>query len=487
MKGLGKTGDPRENPPTSGTVRHDFYMRKPGSDRAGVRTRFSLVGGEQANRSTTAAPAAGEKAEFPGLRARLVDALANRKECCRNYVHTRLPVSLWLPRYTLGDLLRDSLAGLAVGFTAVPQSIAYAVVAKLPPQVEKRGSDKGDTDTHIKCPMAAVGMPLNWRAVFSSCCYGLYSAIVGPFLYILLGGSKDLTIGPTAVLSLMTATFVAGHGVQFAVLLAFLSGCIIFLMGFLSMGFLVEFISVPVTSGFTSAAAVTIACMQFKSLLGYGGNSDSFLEAWHNLTVRIQHSSLWDSVLGLATIVILLLARKLKDSDKALAASGVGRTRLVLGKVLWLLAIGRNAVVVMAGSGLALLLHAHNLQPFTLTGNITAGFPTVQPPLFSTTLDGKYMSFSDMVGALGTGLLVVPLIAVLESMSVAKVFAMGKQLDVTQEMLTLGLCNVVGSFVGSMPVTGSFARTAVNNTSGVRTPLSGLFTGQPAPSSPRGE
>ncbi|XP_063231707.1 sodium-independent sulfate anion transporter-like [Bacillus rossius redtenbacheri] len=385
----------------------------------------------------------GEKAESRRLKDVLRGLLVRKDSWCQDLLRARLPAASWLPRYALEDLPRDFLAGVAVGFTTVPQSIAYAVVARLPAH------------------------------------YGLYSAIMGPFLYLLLGGSKDVTIGPTAILSLMTGSFVAGRGPEYAVLLTFLCGCAIFAMGLLRMGFLMDFISSPVTAGFTSAAAVTIGSTQLGSLLGYGGRSDSFVGAWQELVSKARETSPWDAALGVATIAVLLLTRKLKDSTKTAGGGGdeVGRARRVLGAALWLLSVGRNALVIVGGAALALVLDLHGVRPFSLTGNITAGFPPLQPPPFSATSDGKEENFLDMAADLGPGVLVVSLIAVLESMTVAKVFAQGKQLDVTQEMLALGVVNLAGSFVGSMPVTGSFSRTAVNNASGVRTPLGGLFTG----------
>ena len=123
------------------------------------------------------------------------------------------------------------IAGVTVGLTVIPQGIAYAVVAGLPPQ------------------------------------YGLYSAFMGCFTYCFFGSAKDITIGPTAIMALMTNTY-AQYGPQYAVLLSFLSGLIILLCGLLRLGFLIDFISVPVIAGFTSAAALTIASGQWKSLLG---------------------------------------------------------------------------------------------------------------------------------------------------------------------------------------------------------------------------
>ena len=144
--------------------------------------------------------------------------------------------------------------------------------------------------------------------------YGLYSAFMGCFVYCLFGSCKDITIGPTAIMALMTSMH-AKHGPEYAVLLSFLSGIIIFLCGLLQLGFLIDFISVPVISGFTSAAALTIASGQIKGLFGiykkhhsnetHAGVVDDYVEIFDNLdTVRWQ-----DAVLGIICAVILLAMR----------------------------------------------------------------------------------------------------------------------------------------------------------------------------------
>ncbi|XP_055588077.1 sodium-independent sulfate anion transporter-like isoform X2 [Uranotaenia lowii] len=353
-----------------------------------------------------------------------------RKGCCSTkLVKKRLPILSWLPNYERRFFLEDVVAGLTVGLTVIPQGIAYAVVASLEPQ------------------------------------YGLYSAFIGCFVYFIFGSCKDITIGPTAIMSLMVQIHVANLGPAFAILSAFLAGCVILILGLLNLGFLVQFISMPVTAGFTSAAAITIASGQIKSLLGLHGKSNEFLESWENVIHNIHLTRLWDSVLGIGTIVLLLLMMRLKDLG--------GRWRS-LGKYL---ALSRNAIVVIGGTLLAYGLSSTGNTPFLLTGNVTSGLPPVQLPPFSTVVGNKTYEFSDMVSELGTSVIALPLIAILESIAIAKAFSKGKTIDATQEMIALGLCNIAGSFFSSMPVTGSFTRSAVNNNSGVRTPAGGVTTG----------
>lgn len=189
---------------------------------------------------------------------------------------------------------------------------------------------------------------------------------------------------------------------------------------------------------------------------------------------------------------------------------------------MWVISLARNAIVVMIGILIAYVLFDHDIQPFQITGNITEGLPPFSLPPFTIVHGNRTYSFVDLISELGSSLLSIPLIAILESVAIAKAFgkwifvrklyfsillifyslfnsrdqgikdeaasrantfdviflsAKGKTLDANQEMLALGLCNVFGSFARSMPTTGSFTRTAVNNASGVKTPMGGVITG----------
>lgn len=359
----------------------------------------------------------------------------------------RLPITKWLPCYTWSLFFHDLMAGLTVGMTAIPQGIAYAVVAGLEPQ------------------------------------YGLYSGFMGSFLYVIFGSTKDVTVGPTAIMALMTQTYVLNFGPDFAVLLTFLSGCIITFFGLLQLGFVVDFISMPVTVGFTSAAAITIATSQLKGLFGLKGRSDKFLDSLINFFEHIHEARLWDALLGISTIGALLIMQRLsvfrvKRNSQDPQQQPVSMPRRIIGNTLWLISLSRNAIVVIIGVLLAYILYANGYEDkFSLTGKIAEGFPPIGLPPFSTTLRNETVNFIEMTSTLGSSLIAIPLISILESIAIAKAFSKGKAVDATQEMIALGLGNIAGSFVRSMPVTGSFTRTAVNNASGVRTPAGGIFTG----------
>ncbi|XP_012526605.1 sodium-independent sulfate anion transporter [Monomorium pharaonis] len=343
----------------------------------------------------------------------------------------RIPILAWLPLYSWSKLLQDALAGLTVGLTAIPQGIAYAIVAGLPAQ------------------------------------YGLYSSFMGCFVYLVFGGSKDVTVGPTAIMALMVQKYVTGLGEDFAVLMCFLSGAIITIMGVLHLGFLVDFISMPVICGFSNAAAIIIATSQLSTLLGIKGRSDSFVDAISKVINHINETQPWDPVLGVCSMIVLVLLKNLPGKKLGTPFE----------KFMWLISLGRNAIVVMVGILLAYILFSHGIQPFQITGNITKGLPPFSLPPFTIVNGNHTYTFAEAVNEIGISILSIPLIAILESIAIAKAFAKGKTLDANQEMLALGLCNICGSFVRSMPVTGSFTRTAVNNASGVKTPMGGVITG----------
>jgi len=398
-------------------------------------------------------------------------------------VKSRIPILTWLPKYSLDWLVSDMIAGITVGLTVIPQGIAYAIVAGLPPQ------------------------------------YGLYSAYLGCFVYCLLGSTKDVTIGPTAIMAIMTGEVFAGdkepYGIYYAPLLTFFTGIIVFICGNLRLGFLIDFISQPVIAGFTSGAAITIASGQIKSLLGiavskehkshtHAGIVDYYVDIVNNI-----HNIKWeDAVLGVICSIILLSLRALnrtgwfesvegQESNSNIQRMMNSRMRPstlnVVRKIVWFICTARNALVVVTMAIVAKLItpditvceNNRDNCTFTLTGDIAGGIPMPALPPFSIpkhsvengTLPPEDVSFADMAGNLGSAFIVIPIIAILESVAIAKAFSGGKPLDASQEMIALGACNIIGSFFSSMPTTGSFSRTAVNSASGVKSQAGGLFTG----------
>ncbi|XP_015277953.1 PREDICTED: sodium-independent sulfate anion transporter, partial [Gekko japonicus] len=307
--------------------------------------------------------------------------------------------------------------------------------------------------------------------------YGLYSSFMGCFIYCLLGTAKDVTLGPTAIMSLLVSSY-AFHDPAYAVLLTFLSGCIQLIMGLLHLGFLLDFISYPVIRGFTSAAAVTIGFNQVKALLGLQNiPRQFFLQVYYTFS-RIGETRVGDAILGLICLIVLTGLQQMKNHIPRVFRMEKLSVRISQ-LIVWATATARNALVVLFAGLVAYSFQVRGSQPFTLTGTIPQGLPPFQPPPFSKVTPNETVYFGEMVQAMGAGLAVVPLMGLLETVAIAKAFASQNnyQIDPDQELLAMGFTNLFGSFVSSYPVTGSFGRTAVNAQTGVRSPAGGLITG----------
>ncbi|KAF2879074.1 hypothetical protein ILUMI_27083 [Ignelater luminosus] len=356
-----------------------------------------------------------------------------KKSRLKNLLYKRFYILQWIPEYTKFDGISDVIAGITVGLTMMPQSMAYASLANLPAH------------------------------------YGLYSSFMGAFIYIFFGTIKEVSIGPTSLMALLTLSYTDNLSLDFVILLCFLCGWVELLMGIFKLGFIVDFISAPAISGFTSATSVIIILAQLKGLFGIKFKSNNI---FHYVQQFVSHSSdikINDLILGIGCIVFLLIFRKFKD---------VKPKSVALKKTFWLLSIGRNALTVLFGSLIAFYFESKTgKSPFTLSGAVHAGIPTFKLPNFNTKLGNETISFMEMVHELGTGIIVLPVVAVLANVAIAKAFASGRVVDATQEMITLGLCNIFGSFVQSMPTCGAFTRSAVANASGIRTPMAGIYAG----------
>uniref|UniRef100_A0A8D3DAI0 Sodium-independent sulfate anion transporter n=1 Tax=Scophthalmus maximus TaxID=52904 RepID=A0A8D3DAI0_SCOMX len=344
--------------------------------------------------------------------------------------------------------------------------------------------------------------------------YGLYSAFMGGFIYTLLGTSKDVTLGPTAIMSLLCFSVVGGQP-QRAVLLSLLCGLIQAAMALLRLGFLLDFISFPVVKGFTCAAAVTIGFGQVKNILGLQGVPHQFLLEVYYTFYKIPEARTGDVVLGLlcfGLLVMLMFMKNSLDSEDAPPCTRLSR------KLVWAVATSqylcghecvsvfhlfkgqrniwsisfhlfafcsylswsvRNALVVVAASLVAFSWDAYGHHVFTITGETSQGLPPFMPPPTSDTMaNGTVVSFGEIVEGFGGGLALIPFMGLLESIAIAKAFASQNdyRIDANQELLAIGVTNIMGSFVSAYPVTGSFGRTAVNSQTGVCSPAGGIIT-----------
>ncbi|MCB0678848.1 MAG: sodium-independent anion transporter, partial [Saprospiraceae bacterium] len=311
------------------------------------------------------------------------------------------PAFDWITNYRRDDLKGDLSAGLTVGVMLIPQGMAYAMIAGLPP------------------------------------IYGLYASTLPLIVYALLGTSRQLAVGPVAMVSLLTAAGVGALAeggteayLQMAILLALLVGGIQFLLGVFRLGFLVNFLSHPVISGFTSAAALIIGLSQLKHLLGIPlGRSHHIHEILIEAGQRIGELHWPTFLIGLGGIGLILLVKKV--------------SRAIPGPLLAVV-FGILAVWLFGLSG----------EGVKIVGTVPQGLPSFELPAFSWGTTGALMPIA----------LTIALVSFMESIAVAKAIqAKHKNYKVipNQELIALGLANVGGSFFQAYPTTGGFSRTAV--------------------------
>ncbi len=326
------------------------------------------------------------------------------------------PFLQWLRTYNKADFFSDLLAGLSVGIILVPQGMAYAMIAGLPPV------------------------------------YGLYAAIFPLLVYLFLGTSRQLSIGPVAMDSLLVAAGLASltissleNYIALAIFLAFMVGAIQFFLGLCRMGFLVNFLSKPVISGFTSAAALIIVFSQLKHLLGVDvEKSNRFHQLISNAFNKIAETNSYDLALGLVSILVIVVLKK------------------------WSKKIPSILIVVVLG---ILAVYFLNLEAFgvKIVGAIPTGLPEFQTP--SITIQNIIDIWPIAV--------TLALVGYLEAISIGKAIQEKTGLDTidsNQELVALGASNMIGSFFQSYPATASFSRSAINYESGAKTNLAALFS-----------
>ena len=326
-----------------------------------------------------------------------------------------LPILAWAPRYERTDLRSDLAAGLTVGAMLVPQAMAYALLAGLPPEV------------------------------------GLYAATIPVVIYALFGTSRQLAVGPVAIVSLLTASALAplveegsASYLGAAALLALMVGVVHIVLGVGRLGFLVNFLSHSVLVGFTAAAAIIIGFSQVKHIFGISiERKEHFYETVLEVVDNLSATNTATVILGLIALGTLFLLKRLVPRVPA-------------------------ALVVVVGSILAVELFSLEDDGVKVVGDIPDTLPTFGLPSF----DGS------LIGSLATTALVITIVGFMESMAVAKVSARRHRYEVqpNNELIGLGAANVASGLFGGYPVTGGFSRTAVNDTAGARTPLASLIT-----------
>lgn len=312
----------------------------------------------------------------------------------------------------------------------IPQALALALVAGLPPAT------------------------------------GLYASIFGLSVYAVFGTSNTLSVGPVAVLSLMTAAALAKLGlseiseiVAAALTLAFLSGVFLLLLGLMRFGFMANFLSHPVISAFITASAIIIGLSQVQHLLGISSSGQNVIELITSLGESFSGYNLPTLALGLASITLIIWCRT--GLNSLLTRIGLG-SRLVAG-------LARCGPVLVAfGTALACYFFRLDQYGVQLLGEVPAGLPGLTVPNFSPSL----------IRELFWSAVLLSIIGFVESVSVAQTLAAKRreQIDLDQELVGLGAANIATSFSGGFPVCGGFSRSVVNFDAGAATPAAGFFT-----------
>ena len=327
-----------------------------------------------------------------------------------------LPILGWLPGYDRSLLKGDLYGGITVGIMLIPQGMAYAMIAGLPPV------------------------------------YGLYASIVPQIIYAVFGTSRPLSVAPVAMDSLLVATGVsvlATEGTEayigFAILLAFFMGLFQLLLGIMRMGFITNLLSKPVISGFTSAAAIIIGLNQLKYLIGADiVKSHRAIDVLGSTFQHLDETHLLTLIIGIGGIVVIKGAKKIHQSlPGALIAVILGI--LIVYTLRW------------QEAGVAIVQ------------NIPEGLPSFQIPNFSL---GKLAELIPLA-------LTISVVAFMEAYSVAKAIESQRKdhkIVANQELIALGAANLVGSLFQSYPVTGGFSRSAVNHQAGANTPLASVIS-----------
>lgn len=331
-----------------------------------------------------------------------------------NIQNTLLPIVRWWPLVNRQTLHADMLAGITGAIIVLPQGVAFAMIAGLPPQ------------------------------------YGLYTAIITPIVAALFGSSRHLISGPTTAISIVVFTAISHHAepgtpefIRWALTLTFLAGVYQFAFGVARLGTLTNFVSHSVVVGFTAGAAILIATSQLKHVLGVTVPSgESFLHIWVDIFHQLKNINSYVLAIALTTLVVAILAKRLLPR--------------------W----PNMLIAMVVGSILGVLLHGET-HGVSYVGALPAHLPPLSLPDFSITT----------IRQLATEAFGVALLGLIEAVSIARSIATRSQqrINGNQEFIGQGLSNIVGSFFSSYAGSGSFTRSGINYQTGAQTPLSSIL------------
>ncbi|KAJ1912904.1 hypothetical protein GGI09_004703 [Coemansia sp. S100] len=356
------------------------------------------------------------------------------------YAQSLFPILTWIYRYNWTWFLGDMVAGVTVGVVVIPQGMAYAKLAQLPPE------------------------------------FGLYSSFVGCALYFMFATSKDITIGPVAVMSTLMGNIlhdVLPHLPQYqdtpwvvAGCMSVVLGCIVTALGLLRLGFIVDFIPLPAIAAFMTGSALNIAMGQIPTLMGnnsvkgFNTRAPTYL-VFGNFFKYIKHCNL-NAAVGLTSLFLLYAIRA--------GCNYAARRWPKREKLFFFISTLRTAFVILLYTLISFLVNRnHRTSPkFSILGVVPRGFKHMQVPTVS----------SDILSAVAGKLPSAIIVLIIEHISISKSFGRinNYTINPNQELIAIGITNIFGPFFGAYPATGSFSRTAIKSKAGVRTPLAGVIT-----------
>ena len=341
-----------------------------------------------------------------------------------------LPILDWGRRYDRSALTNDLIAAVIVTIMLIPQSLAYALLAGMPPEA------------------------------------GIYASIAPIVLYAIFGTSRALAVGPVAVVSLMTAAAVgeiaqsgtAGY-VTAALTLAFLSGAMLLALGLFRLGFLANFLSHPVIAGFITASGILIAASQLRHILGIEAEGHTLPQILSSLWAHLGEVNVITLGLGLAATAFLFWVRG--GLKPLLRRMGLGPQMADIGAKT-------GPVLAILATTLAVWGFDLGARGVAIVGEVPQSLPPLTLPSFSP----------DLLAQLFVPALLISVIGFVESISVAQTLAAKKRqrIDPDQELIGLGSANLGAAFTGGFPVTGGFSRSVVNFDAGAEPPAAGAFT-----------
>lgn len=351
------------------------------------------------------------------------------------YLYSLFPFVHWITRYNLQWLIGDLVAGVTIGAVVVPQGMAYATLANLPPQ------------------------------------FGLYCSFMGVLIYWFFATSKDITIGPVAVMSTLVGKIVTkahkthpkiqGHVIASA--LAVIAGAIIIFIGLIRAGWIVDLIPLVSISAFMTGSAINIAVGQVPNLMGITG-FDARATTYKviiNTLKNLGHTKL-DAALGLTALVMLYGIR--------LACTLAAKKAPQKQKLFFFLSTLRTAFVILLYTMISWLVNRHHRKKplFKILSTVPRGFTAAAVPTIN----------SEIISTFSSDLPATVIVLLIEHIAISKSFGRINNyvINPSQEMVAIGVTNLLGPFLGAYPSTGSFSRTAIKSKAGVRTPFAGVIT-----------